>query len=127
MSDAIAASSRPRAARAWPIPLALVVLSVIPLTAGVLRLVQLAGGPAAIPADDRFSGLPVALVVHILGAAVFAVLDQIEPTQKALRVRPPARVGHQGCVVPEGAGAHPTPLEDHGRLDHSYGRVLKPA
>lgn len=60
--------------RSWPIPAALMALSAIPLTAGSLRLVQLAGGPALIPADDRFTGFPTALVVHITGAAVFAVV-----------------------------------------------------
>ncbi len=35
--------------RSWPVPVALVALSAIPLTAGTLRLVQLAGGPAVIP------------------------------------------------------------------------------
>jgi uncharacterized membrane protein len=50
------------------------VLSAIPLTAGTLRLVQLAGGPDLMPADDRFTGFPTALVVHIIGAAVFALV-----------------------------------------------------
>ncbi|MBA2955664.1 DUF2306 domain-containing protein [Nocardioides sp. MAH-18] len=62
-----------RSRASWPVPLALLALSFIPLTAGTLRLVQLAGGPAVIPADDRFTGFPVALVVHIVGAAVFAL------------------------------------------------------
>ena len=39
-------------------PVALVALSFIPLTAGSLRLLQLAGGPELIPADDRFTGFP---------------------------------------------------------------------
>ena len=51
-----------------------IALSAIPLTAGALRLVQLAGGPAVIPADDRFAGFPGPLVVHIVGAAVYAVV-----------------------------------------------------
>jgi uncharacterized membrane protein YozB (DUF420 family) len=60
-------------ARSWPLPAALVALSAIPLTAGTLRLVQLAGGPDVMPADDRFAGFPVALVVHIAGAAILAL------------------------------------------------------
>lgn len=62
----------------WPVPLALVALSAIPLTAGALRLVQLAGGPAAMPADDRFTGFPAALVVHIVGAMVYAVVGVLQ-------------------------------------------------
>lgn len=32
--------------RSWPVPVALVALSMIPVTAGTLRLIQVAGGPA---------------------------------------------------------------------------------
>jgi len=64
--------------RGWPVPAALVALSVIPLAAGSLRLVQLAGGPDLITADDRFTGLPAALVVHVLGAAVFALVGAFQ-------------------------------------------------
>lgn len=64
--------------RSWPVPAALVALSVIPLTAGSLRLVGLAGGPDLMPADDRFTGFPTALVVHIVGAAVFALVGAFQ-------------------------------------------------
>jgi uncharacterized membrane protein len=67
--------------RSWPVPLALTALSAIPLTAGTLRLIQLAGGPAVMPADHRFAGFPVALVVHIVGATIFALagIAQLAP------------------------------------------------
>ena len=58
----------------WPVAAALVVLSLIPLSAGALRLIQLAGGPALMPVDDRFAGFPAALVIHIAGSACFALL-----------------------------------------------------
>jgi uncharacterized membrane protein YozB (DUF420 family) len=64
--------------RSWPVPAALVALSAIPLAAGSLRLVQLAGGPAVIPADDRFTGFPAALVVHIVGVSVFALVGAFQ-------------------------------------------------
>jgi len=64
--------------RGWPVPAALVALSAIPLTAGTLRLIQLAGGPAVIPADDRFTGFPAALVIHIAGAAVLALVGAFQ-------------------------------------------------
>jgi Predicted membrane protein (DUF2306) len=60
--------------RGWPVPAGLIALSAIPLTAGTLRLIQLSGGPEIMPADDRFIGFPTALVVHIAGAAVFALV-----------------------------------------------------
>lgn len=64
--------------RGWPVPVALVVLSAIPLAAGTLRLVQLAGGPELMPADDRFDAFPAAIVVHIIGAAVFALVGMFQ-------------------------------------------------
>jgi uncharacterized membrane protein len=64
--------------QSWPVPAALVALSAIPLAAGSLRLVQLAGGPDLMPADDRFTGFPAALVVHIVGAAVFALVGAFQ-------------------------------------------------
>ena len=54
-------------------PAALAALSAIPLTAAMLRLTQLAGGPAVIPADHRFASFPLPLVVHIVGATAYAL------------------------------------------------------
>ncbi|MCW2766287.1 MAG: hypothetical protein JWO11_2246, partial [Nocardioides sp.] len=75
-------ATRVRPKAGWPVPVALIALSVIPLTAGALRLLQLSGGPAVIPADDRFAGFPAPLVVHIVGAALYAVVGvfQFAPT-----------------------------------------------
>jgi len=64
--------------RSWPVPAALLGLSAIPLTAGALRLVQLAGGPAVIPADHRFASFPVPLVVHIVGATAYALVGILQ-------------------------------------------------
>jgi hypothetical protein len=63
--------------RSWPVPVALVALSAIPLTAGTLRLVQLAGGPAVLPADHRFAS-PLPLVVHIVGATTYALVGILQ-------------------------------------------------
>ena len=74
--------------RSWPVPAALVALSAIPLTAGTLRLVQLAGGPAIIPADHRFAGFPLPLVVHIVGATVFALAGAFQFVPRFRRRHP---------------------------------------
>lgn len=68
----------PRRAAGWPVPVALIALSAIPLAAGTLRLVQLAGGPAVMPADERFAGFPAPLVVHIVGAALYALVGAFQ-------------------------------------------------
>jgi uncharacterized membrane protein len=71
-------TDRRNRSRSWPVPAALMALSVIPLTAGALRLLQLAGGPALMPADHRFTGFPVPLVAHIVGAALFALVGAFQ-------------------------------------------------
>ncbi len=101
MTTAPSAATRRRdrtQSRGWPVPAGLVALSAIPLTAGTLRLVQLSGGPELMPADDRFAGFPAALVVHIVGAAVFALLGVL---QFVPRIRRHHRAWHRraGRVV----------------------------
>lgn len=59
--------------RAWPVTTLLVALAAIPVTSGVLRLVQLTGGPQIMPADARFTVSPSAVVVHVLASAVLAL------------------------------------------------------
>jgi uncharacterized membrane protein len=62
----------------WRLAVALLVLSAVPVTAGAFRLVQLAGGPAIMPADERFTGLPLALVLHITGAATYSLVGVLQ-------------------------------------------------
>jgi uncharacterized membrane protein len=64
--------------RSWPVPAALVALSVVPVVAGTLRIIQVAGGPELMPADDRFDRLPVALVVHVVGAITYALVGTLQ-------------------------------------------------
>jgi uncharacterized membrane protein len=74
------------------VPASLVALSAIPVAAGTLRLVQLGGGPDVMPADPRFDAFPVALVVHIVGAATYAVVGAL---QFAPRLRRRHRTWHR--------------------------------
>jgi uncharacterized membrane protein len=64
--------------RSWPIPVALIALSTVPVLAGALRLLQLAGGPAVLPAERRFTDFPLPLVVHIVGATTYALLGAFQ-------------------------------------------------
>jgi uncharacterized membrane protein len=64
--------------RSWPAPVGLLVLSAVPLLAGTFRLVQLVGGPALIPADQRFDSSPVPVALHIVAATVFALLGILQ-------------------------------------------------
>jgi uncharacterized membrane protein len=60
------------------VPLALVLLSLIPLLAGAARLVELAGGPAAIPDDQRFTTSPWPVIAHIVSAVVYAIVGAFQ-------------------------------------------------
>ena len=72
----------------WRVPVALVALSAIPLLAGTARLVELAGGPQLIPADARFTASPLPVVVHICGAAVYALLGAVQLAPAVRRRHP---------------------------------------
>lgn len=74
--------------RSWPVPAALGALSAIPLTAGTLRLVQLAGGPVLIPANHRFDTFPIPLVVHIIAASTYALLGILQFAPRFRRRHP---------------------------------------
>jgi uncharacterized membrane protein YozB (DUF420 family) len=86
--------------RPWRLPLALLALSAIPLSAGTLRLIGLAGGPEVIPADQRFTSFALALplVAHILGAALFALGGSLQ-LAPAFRRRHPRWHRRAGRVV----------------------------
>lgn len=77
-----------RRQRGWRTPVALIALSAIPLLAGSARLVQLAGGPQVIPADARLTASPLPLIVHIAGAAVYAILGAIQFAPQVRRRHP---------------------------------------
>src|SRR4051794_26128355 len=127
--------------RSWPVPAALIVLSAIPLAAGALRLVQLAGGPAIMPADHRFTGLPVALVIHIVGAAVFALVGALQFVPRLRRgswhrrrrtgSRPGRPDGRRFCRLADPVLRGPArhggpPVRVPTRLRHSHGRLPRP-
>jgi uncharacterized membrane protein len=70
--------SRPSPKRGWPVPVGLILLSLVPLLAGTFRVIQLLGGPVLIPADHRFAGFPLPLIVHIVGAATYLVVGSFQ-------------------------------------------------
>jgi uncharacterized membrane protein len=72
------ATTQRTAAPSRAIPGALVALSAIPVVAGTLRLLQLGGGPQVLPADPRFAGLALPLVIHILGATTYALVGALQ-------------------------------------------------
>lgn len=79
MATPVPAAARPSGRRqAWPVPALLLALAAIPVASGTLRLVQLSGGPEIMPADSRFTASPVAVVVHVVASAVFALVGAFQ-------------------------------------------------
>jgi uncharacterized membrane protein len=70
------------------VPFALVALVLVPAILGSLRVVELVGGPAIIPANSRFAASPVPLVVHIISAVAYALLGAFQFSAALRRRRP---------------------------------------
>ena len=64
--------------REWLLPTGLVLLSFVPVLAGVLRLTELSTGAEVTPANARFFATPAPVVVHIIGASVYCVLGAFQ-------------------------------------------------
>lgn len=78
----------PRGAAAWRVPGALVLLSIIPVVAGSLRLVEVAGGPSLLPANPRIAAAPAPLVIHVVAVAGYALLGAFQFSARLRRRRP---------------------------------------
>jgi uncharacterized membrane protein len=63
---------------AWRVPGALVILSLFPVVAGSLRLLELAGGPHLLPDNPRIDAVPAPVVLHIIAAAGYALLGAFQ-------------------------------------------------
>jgi uncharacterized membrane protein len=64
------------------------VLSLIPVIAGSLRVLEIAGGPHLLPANPRIDAVPAPVVVHIIAAAVYAFLGALQFSARVRRGRP---------------------------------------
>jgi uncharacterized membrane protein len=67
-----------RGGSSWRVPLALVVLSLIPVISGSLRLLEIVGGPQLMPTNPRIDASPAPLVMHVLGAVLYALLGAFQ-------------------------------------------------
>jgi uncharacterized membrane protein len=98
--DGIAAPAAPRTRRSprgsagrsggssWRVPAALVALTVIPVSAGFLRLLELIGGPALLPTNPRVDASPAPVVLHVVAVAVYAFLGAFQFSARLRRRRP---------------------------------------
>jgi uncharacterized membrane protein len=72
----------------WRVPSALIILSIIPVVAGSLRLLEVAGGPQLLPTNPRIDAVPGPVVAHIVGATLFALLGAFQFSARLRRRRP---------------------------------------
>jgi uncharacterized membrane protein len=90
-----AVQRRPGPGRAgWPVPVALVLLSLIPVVSGALRLVEVAGGPELMPANPRVAASPAPVVIHVVASALYALVGA---GQFWARLRRRHRSWHRGA------------------------------
>lgn len=81
-------NTRAKSGSAVRLMLGLLILSAIPLGAGVYRLTELIGGADITPANARFFGAPLPVVLHIIGAAFYAILGAFQFAPRFRQRRP---------------------------------------
>jgi uncharacterized membrane protein len=69
-------------------PFALVALILVPVIAGSLRLLEIAGGPQVLPTNPRIDAVPAPVVIHIVAAASFALLGAFQFPARPRRRHP---------------------------------------
>lgn len=73
---------------AWHVPAALLALTGISVTAGALRVLEIAGGPVVLPENPRIDASPAPVVVHVVAVALFALLGALQFSAAIRRRRP---------------------------------------
>ena len=72
----------------WKVPLTLLLLSAIPIAAGIVRLAGLLDDPEISTENARFVEAPLAVFVHILSASLFCIVGALQFSSR-LRQRSP--------------------------------------
>src|ERR1700736_3809499 len=62
----------------WLAPAGLLLLGMLPVAAGAFRLDQLSGMSDVMPANPRFSAVPLPIVLHIVSATLFATMGPLQ-------------------------------------------------
>ncbi len=72
----------------WIVLGILFVYSFIPVVGGLIRVLELAGGPQIAPVNPRASLAPAPIIFHILGSGLFCVLGALQFLPSLRRQRP---------------------------------------
>jgi hypothetical protein len=89
----------------WLAPTALILLSVVPVTAGAVLVATLARGAHSTPDNARFFAEPVPVVIHIITASLYCVLGPLQFVPGFRRRRPGWHRAAGRLLVPCGINA----------------------
>ena len=62
----------------WLIPIGLIALSIVPVLAGTVRLVQLGGGAEITLENARFFAAPLPVMLHIISVTIYCLLGAFQ-------------------------------------------------
>lgn len=62
----------------WLIPIALILISLVPAMAGTFRVTELATGAEITPDNARFFAVPFPVILHIIGAVFYSILGAFQ-------------------------------------------------
>jgi uncharacterized membrane protein len=112
----------------WLVPAGLIALSVVPIAAGIVRLVELRRG--VVTAENaRFFAAPAPVVLHVISITLFSVLGALQFAPRLRRTRPSwhriaGRIAVPAGLIAAGSGLwmsqfYALPAND-GRLLHVF-------
>jgi len=88
---------RPKNRMTWLISAGLIVLSLVPVVAGVVRLTELTGGAEITESNARFFASPIPVIAHIVASTVYAVLGAFQFVPRLRRGRAGRRSWHRSA------------------------------
>jgi len=110
----------------WVILVLLFSFSFIPVFAGLLRILEISGGPAIIPENPRVTANPFPTVIHILSAFIFCIFGAFQFLSSIHRYTPKWHRVNGGIVASAGiilaisglwmTHFYPLPIELQGNL-----------
>ena len=89
----------------WLVIAPLIVLSAVPVAAGAVRLIGLAGGAEITPENARFFAAPLPVVLHIISVSLFCILGAFQFAPGIRRRRPGWHRAAGRLLVPAGVVA----------------------
>ena len=72
------AKTRKQTKREWLVPIGLILLSLVPVIAGTVRIVELSSGAEITTNNARFFASPIPVVAHIISVTLYSMLGAIQ-------------------------------------------------